>query len=158
MIVVADTSPICYLLLIDEIDLLPALFTTILIPGAVARELRHPAVPPAVKLWMAAPPPWLEIRESAGRELSPRLNVLDEGEREAILLTQRLGADLLIVDDKAAREAAESLGLKITGILGVLTAGSRRGWVDLAAAVARLQRTNFRAAPALLRRLLESNP
>ena len=34
MIVVADTSPLNYLVLIDEIDLLPAIFGRVLLPHA----------------------------------------------------------------------------------------------------------------------------
>lgn len=39
MIVVSDTSPICYLLLIGEIDLLPQLYGQMLIPQVVQQEL-----------------------------------------------------------------------------------------------------------------------
>ncbi len=38
---VFDTSPLCYLILIGETDVLPALFSEILIPEAVADELRR---------------------------------------------------------------------------------------------------------------------
>lgn len=49
------------------------------------------------------------------------------------------------------------MGLKVTGTLGVLEAGARRGLVDLPTAVARLRETNFRVSPGLLRTLLERN-
>jgi predicted nucleic acid-binding protein len=39
MIAVADTSPLCYLILIGEIDLLPKLFDRVLLPEAVRTEL-----------------------------------------------------------------------------------------------------------------------
>ncbi|MGH9949283.1 MAG: hypothetical protein ACRD6X_19090 [Pyrinomonadaceae bacterium] len=42
MIIVADTSPINYLVLINEIDILPGLFEQITIPQAVFEELNHP--------------------------------------------------------------------------------------------------------------------
>jgi predicted nucleic acid-binding protein len=42
MIAVVDTSPICYLILIGEIDLLPKLFNQVLAPQAVLAELLHP--------------------------------------------------------------------------------------------------------------------
>ena len=48
MIVVADTSPLNYLILIDEIDLLPALLGKVLLPYAVFRELKHPKTAPKV--------------------------------------------------------------------------------------------------------------
>jgi predicted nucleic acid-binding protein len=35
MIVVSDTSPICYLILVGQIDLLPRLYGQVVIPQAV---------------------------------------------------------------------------------------------------------------------------
>ncbi len=52
MIVVADTSPLNYLLLIDEIDLLPAIFGRVLLPQAVFQELQHPKTSPKVRQWL----------------------------------------------------------------------------------------------------------
>lgn len=48
MIVVCDTSPVNYLVLIDGIDLLPQLFTTVVLPAGVLAELQHPRTPPRV--------------------------------------------------------------------------------------------------------------
>ena len=80
MVVVADTSPINYLVLIEQIELLPQLYIRILIPPAVREELKHPVVPSPVRDWAAHPPSWLEV-------LSPKSNVriaqLDLGESEA---------------------------------------------------------------------------
>lgn len=52
MIVVADTSPLNYLVLIDEIDLLPALFGRVLLPQAAFHELQHAKTPPKVQQWI----------------------------------------------------------------------------------------------------------
>jgi hypothetical protein len=62
MIVVADATPLRYLVLIDETDILPALYDRILIPPAVLRELTQPRTPPRVQLWMAGLPGWLQVR------------------------------------------------------------------------------------------------
>jgi hypothetical protein len=51
MIVVADTSPINYLILIDQIHVLQALFGQVVIPGAVHAELLAPRTPQTVRLW-----------------------------------------------------------------------------------------------------------
>ena len=51
MVVVADTSPINYLVLIGQIDLLTRLYTRILIPPAVLAELKHPLAPKPVRNW-----------------------------------------------------------------------------------------------------------
>lgn len=51
MIVVADTSPLNYLVLIAEIELLPHLYERILIPEAVHRELQRLQTPSTVRTW-----------------------------------------------------------------------------------------------------------
>ena len=155
MIAVADTSPLGYLVLIGEIDLLPALFTKVLIPPAVAAELADPGAPDAVRRWIARPPDWLEIAEPDVAGVDAALERLDRGEQEAILLARRSGADVLLLDDKAARRAAKSLDVPVMGLLGVLTAGADLGKVDLVTAIRRLRQTNFRVSAALLRDLLE---
>jgi predicted nucleic acid-binding protein len=61
MIVVADTSPLNYLLLIDEIELLPAIFGRVILPNAVFLELRHPKTSLKVRQWAAQLPAWSEV-------------------------------------------------------------------------------------------------
>ncbi len=60
MIVVADTSPINYLVLIGHIEILPQLYVRILIPPAVWKELRDAQTPSSVRAWAAQVPAWLE--------------------------------------------------------------------------------------------------
>ncbi len=62
MIVVSDTSPLNYLILIDYQDVLPTLFGQIIIPQAVINELQHTKTPNKIKSWIAAKPVWLEVR------------------------------------------------------------------------------------------------
>lgn len=84
MIVVADTSPIHYLVMIEREWLLPALYGRVLIPPAVVSELSHESTPETVRKWLAARPDWLQIRQPA-QGLGPEAD-LDPGEREAIAL------------------------------------------------------------------------
>ena len=64
---------------------------------------------------------WLKVRRAAPSPLlSKLLETLDEGEAHAIALSVDLRADLLIIDERRGREAAESLRLKYTGVGGVL--------------------------------------
>lgn len=86
-LVVADTGPINYLVLIGQIFLLPALFEKVILPEAVRSELADPAAPRAVRGWIADPPTWLEVRQVS--DISPREAVgrrLDPGEKAAIEL------------------------------------------------------------------------
>jgi predicted nucleic acid-binding protein len=62
MIVVADSSPLNYLVLIGEADVLYRLYGHVLIPQAVLSELQHPGAPAAVVEWIKGCPAWLEIR------------------------------------------------------------------------------------------------
>jgi predicted nucleic acid-binding protein len=124
MIVVSDTSPVCYLLLINQIPVLQRLYGCVIIPQAVADELRASESPLIVKSWIAQPPNWLQIQPIKLPQ-DIELEKLDPGEREAILLAEQLKADLVILDDKAARRIAVERGLKIIGLLGILKDANR---------------------------------
>jgi predicted nucleic acid-binding protein len=63
MIVVADTSPLNYLILLDQAEILPRFYGLVLAPSAVLNELRHPDAPTIVRSWAVSPPSWLEVRQ-----------------------------------------------------------------------------------------------
>ena len=113
MIVVADTGPVHYLVLIGEIEVLPALYGRVLIPAAVSTELSHPHAPDVVRAWMGQPPAWLEVA-SPGNPPDAELASahLDAGERDAILLAEELGADQLIIDEIRGRRVARQRHLR----------------------------------------------
>lgn len=73
MIVVSDTSPLCYLLLINLVELLPQLYGRVIIPQSVCTELLSSDAPVVVKRWMAYPPDWLEI-QSVTEEIDRAMN------------------------------------------------------------------------------------
>ncbi len=154
MIVVGDTSPLNYLVLIGEQELLPTLFGQIVIPEAVFRELQAAATPRAVQKWLAQGPDWLEIRKTA-RTPDTRLSHLDDGEIEAIQLAEELGADLLLVDEKAARKEAAKRRLSTSGTLGVLDRAAEKGLVDFSNALHRIKQTSFYLSPPVERFFLE---
>lgn len=151
--VVADTSPLNYLVLIDHASILPALFGTVVVPESVRRELLRPETPQPVSQWIAASPPWLEVKpDIVDHDIS--LESLDEGEREAILLALSLDAALILMDERAGVAVARRKGFAVTGTLGVLDLAARRGMIDLAAAFERLRRTSFHCRPDLLDAIL----
>jgi len=154
MIAVADTSPLCYLILIDEVDLLPKLFCKVVVPAAVISELLHEDAPKAVRGWAANLPPWVTVQENPIRSTAG-LEKLQAGEQAAILLTESISAELILLDEKSARRVAAERGMRITGTLGILGEAAARGMVDLPAAIDRLRRTNFRCSPALMKATLD---
>ncbi len=106
--------------------------------------------------WASSLPAWIEVKQT-NLIADASLDVLDAGEREAILLAQELSADLLLVDDKQARQAALALHLSITGTIGVLDQAARRNLVDLRNVIDELQKTNFHISEDLIRELLKAN-
>lgn len=145
MIVVSDTSPLAYLVEIGVADSLPLLFGEVYIPPAVMAELCHPLCPAA--MWIKQPPAWLRV---AVPQNVPAHLALDLGEQEAIALALELGATRLLIDEHRGRETARSLGLQVAGTLAVLIAGAEHQLFDGAAALDRLERTNFYASKELL--------
>ncbi|MGK7954959.1 MAG: DUF3368 domain-containing protein [Crocosphaera sp.] len=153
MIIISDTSPLCYLILIDCIELLPILYEKVIIPQAVYQELQAEATPKVVKQWIENYPDWLVIRNIMNASDS-QLDQLDKGEREGIILAEEMKANLLILDDKLARTIATQRGLKIIGLLGILLDSARNNIIDLPTKVNQLQETSFFVSPKLLKSIL----
>ena len=149
--VVADTTPLNYLLLIDHIELLPELFETVRVPDIVRDELTAGGAPPVVQAWISSPPAWLPA-------LTATTANLDAGERAAIALAAQLDAQLLLIDERAATAVARTQGFTVMGTLGILELAAKRGMIDLRASLGRLTATNFRIASRLIDALLAKYP
>jgi len=106
MLVVTDTTPINYLVLIGHVDILLSLYGHVVIPQAVVGDLQHPQTPAIVRAWIAAHPSWCTIQSPHGPPDSTLL-YLGDGEREALMLFQELGADAVLTDDSEAYEEAQ---------------------------------------------------
>jgi predicted nucleic acid-binding protein len=155
LIVVADTSPLNYLVLIGHVDVLHQLYGRVVMPAGVATELADPGSPPAVRSWANSLPDWLEVRQ-VKVPAGSGLDSVDAGEAEAIVLAEGLRPDvLLMIDDRDGRREAARRGIPTTGTLGVLNDAAERGMIDLAHALDRLGQTTFRASPLLIRELLQ---
>jgi len=143
MIVVSDTTPLRYLTLLGRIDLLRRLFGQVHCPDVVLRECAHPQAPAALRAWTANVPEWVVV--DAVGEIASDLGHLDDGEAAVLTLGRRLGAQLLLIDERDGRRCANALGFTVAGTLNVLAQAGRRGWLEYHAEVARLrQETNFR--------------
>jgi predicted nucleic acid-binding protein len=147
MIVVADASPLNYLIHIGCDTLLRDLYGRVFVPGAVLAELRHPSAPLTVGSWAAHIPSWIEVRAVAV-QADAALDALDPGEREAIQLAQEERAGLLLIDEKRGRLEAKRRGIATTGTLGILVTAGSRGLIDAEAVFQQLvSTTTFRATP-----------
>ena len=154
MIVVADTSPLHYLILLEQAEVLQKLYGCVIIPEAVVHELQAQKTPAVVRLWITTPPEWLQPRQIAVPP-DPGLTELDPGEREAIALAEALRADALIIDEKAGRREAERRKLRVIGTVRVLDDAAEAGLLDLPDALSRLQGFGFYLDNNLLQFLLD---
>jgi predicted nucleic acid-binding protein len=156
VVVISDTSPINYLCQIGHIDILPAIFGSVIVPVAVAEELQRVAAPDSVRRFMANSPEWLDVRVPNSTITS--IVDLGSGERQAIALAKELHADFLLVDDLDARRMAEKRQIAVIGTLGVLKIASGRRLVNLAQAIADLQACGFYVSEGLRREILGDAP
>jgi hypothetical protein len=145
--VVTNTSPLLYLHRLRLIEVLPQLYTRVVVPTAVVRELAeggrcgHDVPSPATL-------PWADVCDAPGAAILPLVTDLGDGERAAIALAASRKSDLLLLDDALARRHAQLLGLTITGTLGVLLRAKEAGLVPaITPVVERLERLGFRLAP-----------
>jgi predicted nucleic acid-binding protein len=142
VIVVADTTPLNYLILIGYSEVLRDLYGRVLVPPAVLTEMQHMEAPPAVKAWALSPPPWLE--ESLVRHLDTTLaEELGMGERQAISLALEVHADVLLIDELAGRQEAKDRHIPVTGTLAVLLQASLKGYCEFPEVVKQLRQYGF---------------
>ncbi len=148
-VVVADTTPLNYLILIGQVELLRELFGKVMIPEAVLAELRHPKAPSAVTNWLLRLPEWLTVEKVERLDQTIQLG---HGENEAISLAVERRISIVLMDERRGRSAAETRGLLPVGTLNVLDLADERGLVDGVAVLEALRQTTFRADSELLDR------
>lgn len=148
-VVVADTTPLNYLILIGRTEILGRIFGEVLVPQAVMEELRHPKAPPEVVRWLRETPPWLTVVPV--RQLDVTIQ-LGKGENEAISLAIERSARIVLMDERLGRAAAQARGLLPIGTLNLIDLADEMRLLDSLSALHDLARTNFRADQELLGR------
>jgi predicted nucleic acid-binding protein len=151
-VVVSDTSPPHYLVLIDVVEFLPRLFTEILVPPAVIQELSSAGTPAKVRQWVAQPPVWLKI---VAPQYAPNNLGLDLGETQAIWLGEEYDIKSILIDERKGVRVARDRGFRVAGTLALIERFAERGWVDFEDAIARLRLTTFRFNERLIAEMRE---
>ncbi len=129
MIVVSDTSPVRGLVIIEHDFLLRKLFTAVVVPRAVDRELRK-NIQFSSSISRFLEYEWVQIKE-LNEPIPQFLQVsLDNGEAEAIVLAKKMRAEILLMDENKGRVIAESMNLPVMGTVGVLMAAKKRGYIS----------------------------
>ncbi len=154
-LIVADTSPILNLALIDRLDLVREQFSTVVVPDQVWDELLDGE--DGVEALRAAHDE--SVIEIVSLEETPlvaefRRN-LDRGEAAALAYAIEADADLVLIDEREARQAARRHGLSMTGAIGVLLRGVGDDTDALRTELDRLREAGFWISDDLYETVLE---
>lgn len=131
--IVCNSSPIINLSKINRLDLIEKIYKQIIIPCAVFDEL---VVKGNTKDHVSEIKSLIDIDVIIVKKVKNLglINLLrkdlDYGESEAIALAQEIKADLIILDEKDARDIASIYDLKKTGFLGILIKAKEKGFVN----------------------------
>jgi len=125
--VVADSSVLIGLGTIGQLGLLQKKWGEIIVPRAVWKEVvEEGAGQPGAREVASAN--WIKIENIRDQAIAKLLQgELDEGEAEALALAKEIGADIVLMDEKDARQAAERLDLRVLGTVGILIWAKRKG-------------------------------
>jgi len=115
MILIADSSALIALAVIDKLDILEILFNEVYVPRAVYNEISYHTKEESEKLALFCKNRVVDIKSEVNLNIT-----LGKGESEAIILYKEKCADFLLCDDKKAKKFAISCGVNVIGSLGVL--------------------------------------
>jgi len=149
-IVVANTTPIIALALIDQLDLLQQLYREITIPLGVSSEILAGGASgrAVVDLERLA---WIRTVALQDPGRANLITDLDRGEAEVIALAHEVQASVVILDERLARRHAQHLGLPVTGTIGVLLKAKQQGLIsEVGPLISGLRANGIRLSDALV--------
>jgi predicted nucleic acid-binding protein len=155
MIAVSNTTPLRYLIAIDQDHLLAQLFEEVIVPSAVHQELTEARTPEKVRARILSCPSWYQVQSIPETEKIEFPTLLHRGEREAILLAETLRPDVILIDEQIGRAIALSRNLPVSGTLGILERADKIGNVNnFPAILANLRESGFYISGSLEQQLL----
>jgi predicted nucleic acid-binding protein len=156
MIAVSNTTPLRYLIAIEQEHLLGQLFEKIIVPAAVQEELTEARTPEKVRRRVVSLPAWYEVREAPENQTTAFPITLHRGEREAILLAETLRPDVILIDEQVGRTIALNRNLPVSGTLGILERADTIGLIaDFPQVLKQLKTSGFFVAESLEQQLLQ---
>ena len=157
MSVISNTSPLCNLAIVNQLWILPAIYGRVIIPPMVADELANADGIPSVQNILTLD--WIRVcplTETALAGSLERDRKLDSGEAQAIALAIQIQATDLLIDERLGRRAAVSLGVSVTGILGILRVAKHRSLIPVVKPVLDrlIDQAGFRISKTLYNQIL----
>ena len=147
--IIADSSPLISLAIIEQLDLLPQLYQQVLIPPAVWDEVtvQGAGLPGSLAVSQTT---WFEIQAPEPAILQPLSILVDRGEAEAIALAQSIPDSTVMLDDARARRVAERFGIRRIGTLGILRRAKKAGLIaEIKPCIEQLQENGIYISPKL---------
>jgi predicted nucleic acid-binding protein len=144
-IIISDTSSLIALTNIGELELLKKVYGEVVITPEIGEE------------YGLETPDWIRIEKIEDVQKFKLLNLeLDKGESSGITLALENEASLLIIDEKKGRGIAKKLGIRITGILGVMIRAKEIGVINrVKPLIEKLEKVDFRMSERLKNQILE---
>jgi uncharacterized protein len=153
-IIIADSSPLISLAILEQLELLTQLYQRVLIPPAVWDEItvQGAGLPGSLAVSQAT---WLEIQAPDPSMLQPLAILVDRGEAAAIALAQSISNSMVMLDDARARRVAERFGIRCIGTIGVLRRAKQAGLIsEIKPLIMQLQNSGIFIAPKLVKAVL----
>jgi len=146
---ICNTSAVQSLHQLGLLDILPALGSSVCVPGAVCTEL---AAGRALRADVPDPATlgWVTVRSPHATPALPHSAALGAGERDVLWLAMEAASSVAVLDDRDARRVARQLGIPVTGTLGLLVDAKQRGLIPAVAPLLdELERHNFHMSPCI---------
>lgn len=149
--VFSNTTPFIALSSVNRLDLMQKCFGDICVVGEVIDECAAGGKIKVPDLRLLG---WVIPVVSEPVLHTSILLELDKGEKHTIDMAKRQNADWVIIDEKAGRNLAEYLEMRVIGTLGILLKAKQEGWIDsFSEIVLAMQQQGIRYHPDLIRKL-----
>ena len=125
-------------------------FRRVLFPEGVFAELVDPKAPEAVTLWIQSLPAGLEVVRVGQID---NTILLGKGEVDAISLALEKRVEIVLMDERKGRAAAQSRGLLAVGTLNLIDLADEKGLLNGIESLNALRKTTFRADRRLVEQL-----
>ncbi|MBI5187088.1 MAG: DUF3368 domain-containing protein [Nitrospinae bacterium] len=125
-VLVSNTGPLIALSMIGRLNLLPELFSHVIIPSEVYAEL----IASSFEARRMAKPAWLEVKMAQPPADPLLLSILDKGEAAVIQLARQISADTVLIDERKGRKVARNVyNLAVIGTARVLVDAKKMGMI-----------------------------
>ncbi len=155
-VIVADTGPLIALALVELLPDLQKLFSDVYVSVGVLDEATKECSKPGAKaIKLAVEKGWIAVRPvEMGEAFQELIELLDQGEAEALALAKQLNA-VVLIDERRGRKVAIKHGVAVTGSAAVLIKAKKSGLVkQLKPLLEQLGEHGYRMSDALIAEVL----